>query len=207
MAMPISAWARAGASLTPSPTIATQCPVRLQPLDLGGLVLRAAPRRAPGRCRASPRRPRRCGGCRRSAARSRCPAPCRLRTAAAADGLTGSITAIRPSSAGAGSSAATHITVRPCSSSAVASISSGGGTCVFGHQRGVADARCGCRRHAPPGRARGGLRNSSSGGRRQTLCGPRQDGTGAADARCRVCAAAASASSSASRSPARRRSR
>ena len=39
MAMPRSAWARAGASLIPSPTMATVLPLRLQRRDLRGLLL------------------------------------------------------------------------------------------------------------------------------------------------------------------------
>ena len=41
IAMPTSAWASAGASLTPSPTIATVRPSACSCCDLGGLVLRA----------------------------------------------------------------------------------------------------------------------------------------------------------------------
>ena len=40
MAMPTSAWASAGASLMPSPTMATRRPSGLQRRDLGGLLLR-----------------------------------------------------------------------------------------------------------------------------------------------------------------------
>ena len=39
IAIPTSAWASAGASLIPSPTIATTCPL-LQPLHLGDLAFR-----------------------------------------------------------------------------------------------------------------------------------------------------------------------
>ena len=38
MAMPTSAWASAGASFTPSPTIATTLALRLQPLHVPRLV-------------------------------------------------------------------------------------------------------------------------------------------------------------------------
>ena len=46
IAIPRSAWASAGASLIPSPTMATDPPAGLQPLDDRGLVRRAGPRPA-----------------------------------------------------------------------------------------------------------------------------------------------------------------
>ena len=72
---PRSACARAAASLTPSPTIATTRPSRLQPLDHVDLAGRAAPRRPPRRCRPRrrPRGPR--ARCRRSAGPGRARAP------------------------------------------------------------------------------------------------------------------------------------
>ena len=79
IAIPTSAWASAGASLMPSPTIATRRPCVLEPLDLGRLVLRAAPRRARGRCPPGRRSPRRSAGCRRSPSRPRARAACSSR--------------------------------------------------------------------------------------------------------------------------------
>ena len=54
MAMPTSAWASAGASLMPSPTIATTAALGLELLDRRRPSARAAPRRRPRRCRGSP---------------------------------------------------------------------------------------------------------------------------------------------------------
>ena len=56
MAMPRSAWARAAASFTPSPTMATTRPSACSRAHDVDLARRAAPRRRPRRCR--PRRPR-----------------------------------------------------------------------------------------------------------------------------------------------------
>ena len=115
IARPRSAWASAAASLTPSPTIATTRPSRLQPADHVDLVLRAAPRRSPRRCRPA-RRPR-------AAARSLSPVSSTGRrpssrspaTASAEVGLTVSATT---STARAAPSQPTKIGVRPAASAA-----------------------------------------------------------------------------------------
>ena len=57
IAMPTWAWASAGASLMPSPAIATMRPAACSALDRRGLAHRAARRRPPRRCRAASRRP------------------------------------------------------------------------------------------------------------------------------------------------------
>ena len=57
MAMPTSACASAGASLTPSPAIATIWPSRLEPPRPPRPSARAGPRRSPRRCRACARPP------------------------------------------------------------------------------------------------------------------------------------------------------
>ena len=65
IAMPTSAWASAGASLMPSPTIATRLPSSLQLLDLLGLVLGQHLGQDAVDADLARRSPRRCGGCRR----------------------------------------------------------------------------------------------------------------------------------------------
>ena len=90
MAMPRSAWASAGASLMPSPTIATTWPCACSAVTAVGLLRRAAPRPARGRCR--PRGRWRVGGrarCRRSASTPRRPSACSCATASADSGFSG----------------------------------------------------------------------------------------------------------------------
>jgi hypothetical protein len=74
IAMPTSAAASAGASLMPSPTIATTAGVAQPQLDDGGLVAGQHLGAHLGRCPVRGPRPRRCRGCRRSASPCGCPA-------------------------------------------------------------------------------------------------------------------------------------
>ena len=97
MAIPTSAFARAGASLMPSPTIATTCPSAWSARDRIGLARRAARRRSPGRCRparaiASAVGPLSPGQHRRPSS----PSACSRATASRASGFGRSATAITP---------------------------------------------------------------------------------------------------------------